>query len=157
MGLTRRQWLLGPGGVTLLSGSAVWFRFQGSMDAAERRISGRSQIIPTRHGKLEYAMAGSGSPLLMIHGTGGGFDQGLRFAAALQRRGHRVIAPSRFGYMRIEFPADPSLANQADAFVTLLDHFRIDRLPVIGGSAGALSATAFALRHHDRPPLSGPC
>lgn len=86
----------------------------------------------------------------MIHGTGGGFDQGLGFAAALRQRGHLIIAPSRFGYLRSDFPIEPSLANQADAFVTLLDHLRIDRLPVIGGSAGALSATAFALRHPDR-------
>lgn len=150
MRMTRRQWLLGAGGVALLSGGVVRFRFQGSMDTAERRISGRSQIIPSKHGKLEYAVAGSGAPLLMVHGTGGGFDQGLSFAAALQRRGNRVIAPSRFGYLRSEFPADPSLANQADAFVTLLDFLRIDHLPVIGGSAGALSATAFALRHPDR-------
>lgn len=33
-------------------------------------------------GTLEYAVAGSGRPLLMICGTGGGFDQGLGFAAA---------------------------------------------------------------------------
>lgn len=32
----------------------------------------------------------------------------------------------------------------------MLDHLGIERLPVIGGSAGALSATAFALRHPDR-------
>jgi 2-hydroxy-6-oxonona-2,4-dienedioate hydrolase len=44
----------------------------------------------------------------------------------------------------------PSLVNQADAYATLLDHLGIDRLHVIGGSAGALSATAFALRHPDR-------
>ena len=86
----------------------------------------------------------------MIHGTGGGFDQGLRFAAALGQRGHRIISPSRFGYLRSDFPVDPSLANQADAFVALLDHLNINRLSVIGGSAGALSATAFALRHPDR-------
>ena len=86
----------------------------------------------------------------MIHGTGGGFDQGLGFASALQRRVHRIIAPSRFGYLQSDFPVDPSLANQADAFVALLDHLRIDQLPVIGGSAGALSASVFALRHPDR-------
>jgi 2-hydroxy-6-oxonona-2,4-dienedioate hydrolase len=104
----------------------------------------------TPFGTLEYAVAGSGGPLLMIHGTGGGFDQGLRFASALRQRNHKIISPSRFGYLRSNFPADPSLANQADAFVTMLDHLGIDRLPVIGGSAGALSATAFALRHPDR-------
>lgn len=34
--------------------------------------------------------------------------------------------------------------------MTLLDHLGIDRLPLIGGSAGALFAMALALRHPDR-------
>ena len=29
----------------------------------------------------------------------------------------RVIAPSRFGYLRSDFPVNPSLAEQADALV----------------------------------------
>lgn len=148
--VTRRQWLLGVGAVALLSGGYLWSCFRDAIETAERRVSGRSQTIRTAFGALEYGVAGSGSPLLMIHGTGGGFDQGLSFASALQQRGHQIIAPSRFGYLRSDFPADPSLANQADAFAALLDHLRIDRLPVIGGSAGALSASAFALRHPDR-------
>ena len=32
---------------------------------------------------MEYAIAGTGPPVLMIHGTGGGFDQGLAFAEPL--------------------------------------------------------------------------
>jgi pimeloyl-ACP methyl ester carboxylesterase len=86
----------------------------------------------------------------MVHGTGGGFDQGLAFADPLVAAGWQVIAPSRFGYLRSDFPADPSSENQANAFVDLLDHLGIDRVPVIGGSAGALSAMAFAIRHPGR-------
>jgi pimeloyl-ACP methyl ester carboxylesterase len=99
---------------------------------------------------MEYAVAGTGPPVLMVHGTGGGFDQGLAFTAPLVAAGRRVIAPSRFGYLRSDFPDDPSSENQADAFVALLDHLGIDRVPVIGGSAGALSAMAFAIRHPER-------
>ena len=150
MGITRRQWLLGVGGVALLGTGCLRFRFRQAVEAAEQRISGRSQTINTAFGALEYAVAGSGSPLLMIHGTGGGFDQGLSFASGVMRRGHQIVSPSRFGYLRSDFPANPSLANQADAFVALLDHLRINRLPVMGGSAGAMSATAFALRRPDR-------
>lgn len=86
----------------------------------------------------------------MVHGTGGGFDQGLRFAGGLISNGFEVIAPSRFGYLRSSFPPDPSPQNQADAFVDLLDALNIDRIPVAGGSAGALSAAYFALRHPER-------
>jgi len=117
---------------------------------ARRRISGRSALIATSYGALEYAVAGEGRPLLMVHGTGGGFDQGLLFGDRLSSRGHAVVAPSRFGYLASDFPADPSPAHQADAFAALLDHLGLDRILVVGGSAGALSAAAFALRHPDR-------
>jgi pimeloyl-ACP methyl ester carboxylesterase len=86
----------------------------------------------------------------MIHGSGGGFDQGLAFAHRLIEARHQVIAPSRFGYLRSAFPDDPSSENQADAFADLLDALELQRVPVIGGSAGAMSAVAFALRHPDR-------
>lgn len=139
--------------LALLAG-AIWtgLRFRDDLNAARVRVSGRSLVLQTRSGQLEYAVAGdaAGPALLMIHGTGGGFDQGLRFADALVARGLRVIAPSRFGYLRSDFPANPSLAEQADALAALLDHLGIDRIVVAGGSAGALSASQFALRHPER-------
>ncbi len=86
----------------------------------------------------------------MVHGTGGGFDQGLRFSGGLISNGFEVIAPSRFGYLRSSFPLDPSPQNQADAFVDLLDALNIAKVAIAGGSAGALSAAYFALRHPER-------
>lgn len=109
-----------------------------------------SKLIPCRFGDLEYAEAGSGVPFLMVHGTGGGFDQGLFFTKRFAEGGYRVIAPSRFGYLRSTFPDDPSSENQADAFVDLLDALNIDKIAIAGGSAGALSALAFAIRHPER-------
>jgi 2-hydroxy-6-oxonona-2,4-dienedioate hydrolase len=109
-----------------------------------------SKVIPSRFGDLEYAEQGAGTPFLMVHGTGGGFDQGLFFAKRFIEAGYRVIAPSRFGYLRSTFPADPSSENQADAFVDLLDALGIEKIAIAGGSAGALSAIAFAIRHPDR-------
>ncbi|MBL0421883.1 alpha/beta hydrolase [Ramlibacter sp. AW1] len=132
------------------TGAVVGAAFIRDMREAERRIAGRSHAVATSSGRLEYAVAGQGPVLLMIHGTGGGFDQGLTFTEAFIRQGHRVIAPSRFGYLRSDFPDDPSSERQADAFAELLDRLGIDQVPVAGGSAGALSAMQFALRHPQR-------
>lgn len=147
-----RVLLIVVGAALLAAATWIGLRFQHDLDAARERIAGRSQVLQTRWGQLEYAVAGDagGPPLLMLHGTGGGFDQGLRFADTLVARGLRVIAPSRFGYLRSDFPADPSLAAQADALAALLDHLGIERIAVAGGSAGALSASQFALRHPGR-------
>jgi pimeloyl-ACP methyl ester carboxylesterase len=124
--------------------------YRATRAAAEARIARRSSVIETRAGPLEYAVAGRGTPLMMIHGTGGGFDQGLLFANGLREAGFQIVAPSRFGYLRSAFPDDASPAHQADVLVDLLDHLGIARITVAGGSAGALTAAEFARRHPDR-------
>jgi pimeloyl-ACP methyl ester carboxylesterase len=85
-----------------------------------------------------------------VHGSGGGHDQGMAFAARLANNGIRVIAMSRFGYLRTPMPADASAAAQADAHACLLDALGIGRAAVMGGSAGAPSALQMAIRHPDR-------
>lgn len=124
--------------------------YRDAVRRAEARLIGRSSVIPTSQGRVEYSVAGAGTPVLMIHGTGGGFDQGLTFTKGLSARGYRVIAPSRFGYLRSDFPPDPSSEKQADVLVELLDRLGIAKIAVAGGSAGALSAAQFALRHPNR-------
>lgn len=134
----------------ILSGvAALTYRaFANDMNEQRARLRGQSELIDTKFGQLEYASRGSGPPLLMIHGTGGGFDQGLTFAENLAD--FQIIAPSRFGYLRSAFPSDPSSENQADAFVELADRLGVGKLTVVGGSAGALSAVQFALRYPER-------
>jgi pimeloyl-ACP methyl ester carboxylesterase len=131
---------------------AAWVRhaYKADLAAARARIAQGSNVVQTRAGPIEVAVSDGQRPLMMIHGTGGGFDQGLHFAQRLTAAGWSVIAPSRFGYLRSPFPADASSEAQADAFAALLDTLDIERLPVLGGSAGALSALQFALRHPAR-------
>ena len=146
----RRAVLVGLGSLALAGAAWGAGAFREARGQATRRLFGRSTRIDSRAGALEYAVSGSGPPVMMIHGTGGGFDQGLLFAAKLRQRGFGIVAPSRFGYLGSAFPEDASPAHQADTLVDLLDHLGIDRLPVLGGSAGALTAAEFALRHPDR-------
>lgn len=151
---TRRSVLMALGaigGATGIGGGLAASAYWRDISRIREELSARpSTVIETRHGAMEYAEVGEGQPILMIHGTGGGFDQGLFFTRRLADAGYRVIAPSRFGYLRSDFPDDPSSENQADAYVDLLDHLGIEQIAIAGGSAGALSAMAFAIRHPDR-------
>lgn len=147
---TRRTVLLGLGGLLLASGGYAAGASREARIRSRSRLFGASEVLDSSAGALEYAIAGDGAPLMMIHGTGGGFDQGLLFASALRHHRFQCIAPSRFGYLGSAFPDDASPVHQADVLVELLDHLGIEQLPVIGGSAGALSAAEFALRHPDR-------
>lgn len=148
-----RRLLLGLGigtGVLAAGGGTTAWSYHSALSRARAAVSpGLSTVIDSRHGPLEYAERGDGPPVLMIHGTGGGFDQGLAFTRPLLDLGYRIIAPSRFGYLRSSFPAEPT-SPKADALVDLLDHLGLDKVAVAGGSAGALSAIEFAVRHPDR-------
>src|SRR5262245_30876223 len=96
--------------------------YRRDLAAARARLrAASSELVTTPCGPIEYAAVGTGPPILLVHGAGGGFDQGLAIGAPLAARGHRVVAMSRFGYLRTPLPADASAAAQADAHACLLD------------------------------------
>lgn len=148
MALSRRHLMAGALAAAALAYGAGDFR--ATLAAERRRVAGRALTAATRSGPLEYAVAGQGPPVLVLHGTGGGFDQGLLIAGGLAERGFGIIAPSRFGYLGTPMPVSAGPAAEADAMVDLLDHLDIDRLAVVGASAGALPAMEMALRHPGR-------
>jgi pimeloyl-ACP methyl ester carboxylesterase len=129
---------------------AVRARFADDLAAAGARAAQGSTLEDTRCGPIEVQQAGMGTPLLMIHGSGGGHDQGMAWARPLVPHGVRVIAMSRFGYLRTPRPADASPEAQADAHVCLLDALGIAKAAVVGISAGGPSALQAAIRHPDR-------
>ena len=128
----------------------VILRYRRELAAARSMIAQGSRIADTTKGPVEYADRGTGVPLLSIHGAGGGFDQGLANAATFVDDGFRVIAPSRFGYLRTPVPGDISVAAQADAHAALLTALDVEAAVVVGVSAGARSAIELALRHPRR-------
>lgn len=137
-----------------LAGFAAWIgvEYRRDLRAHAERVAHGSRVIDTACGAVEVAEAGdpAGPALLVIHGSGGGFDQGLLLGRDYAARGHRVIAPSRFGYLRTPLPDDPSGERQADHLACLLDALGVPDVAVLGVSAGGVSALHFALRHAPR-------
>jgi 2-hydroxy-6-oxonona-2,4-dienedioate hydrolase len=146
-----KRWLLLA--TVLVLGAAAWqvhARFKRDLAQAAAQAALGSTVIATRCGPIEVQEAGEGVPLLMIHGSGGGHDQGMAWARPLARQGIRVIAMSRFGYLRTPRPADASPEAQADAHACLLDGLGIEQAAVVGVSAGGPSAMQTAIRHPER-------
>lgn len=119
-------------------------------NAYARLESIERQVVSTDCGPIEVAIRGEGEPILVSHGIGGGFDQGLGLADAYLGDGYRVIAPSRFGYHGTPLALDASPASQADAFVCLLDALEIEKSVIVANSAGGTSALQMALHHPGR-------
>ncbi len=143
----RTRYILPAAIAVAVAAGGVFFRYKNELGQARDAATRGSLIASTVAGPIEYAEEGAGIPLLSIHGAGGGFDQGLANAAVLAGDGFRVIAPSRFGYLRTPVPEDASPAAQADAHAALLSKLNIPRAAVLGVSAGTRSAVELALRH----------
>lgn len=109
-----------------------------------------SQVIETRCGPVEYVRAGEGYPVLVVHGTFGGVDQGLLLAQPLIDAGFQAVIVSRFGFLGTPMPEHASVDLQADAYACLLDALGISRAALLTASAGAVSSIRFAARYPER-------
>jgi pimeloyl-ACP methyl ester carboxylesterase len=142
-------------GLAAFAGSAatavgIGRAFRHDMRDIAAALEAESVVISTDFGAIEYGRSGIGPPVLISHGAGGGYDQGLFVGRELLGSAYDVIAPSRFGYLRSESPDRPLPDAQADAYAALLDRLGIERAVVLGISAGAPSAIEMALRHPER-------
>jgi 2-hydroxy-6-oxonona-2,4-dienedioate hydrolase len=136
--------------VVVVGLAASYTVYRLELAEARERLANASAVVETACGAIEYATVGEGAPVLVVHGAGGGFDQGLDVGHGLAERGFRVIAMSRFGYLRTPLAGDASSAAQADAHACLLDALGIPSAAVLGVSAGAPSALQLAIRHPER-------
>jgi 2-hydroxy-6-oxonona-2,4-dienedioate hydrolase len=87
---------------------------------------------------------------LVIHGSGGGFDQGELLARAVLGDQFHWITPSRFGYLRSTFHEGATFDDQAHAYAYLLDQLGIKKVAVVALSHGGPSALLFAVLYPER-------
>jgi pimeloyl-ACP methyl ester carboxylesterase len=119
----------------------------GPQDTARLRF----RTVATRQARLSTLEAGSGPPVVAVHGLGGTKGSFLPTVAALAR-GYRVIAPDLPGFG----DSDKPLAAAYDAryfaavVVDLLEALDIERAHLIGNSLGGRVALEVAMRHPDR-------
>ena len=131
--------------LVLVSAAYLW-----DINRAYERVSGKSTIISSPYGNIEFTEGGSGPDVLVVHGSGGGYDQGeLLVQAGLGSQFH-WIAPSRFGYLQSTFHENATFDDQAHAYAYLLDHLRIKKVAVVALSHGGPSALLFAALYPER-------
>ena len=145
--------------------SAAW-----ALSLSRARTAARARLLahPVRrmalsHGEVAYVdcgpqPSGGGSgfdpgsgceTILSVHGLYGGYDQALDNVGSLSER-CRILAPSRFGYPGSAVRGDSSPADHAAVFHEMLDRLGIERMFVLGASAGGTPAIRFALDHPER-------
>jgi 4,5:9,10-diseco-3-hydroxy-5,9,17-trioxoandrosta-1(10),2-diene-4-oate hydrolase len=124
-------------------------------ETTSRRLDGSNH--------LHYHDAGSGPPLLMLHGSGPGVSGWSNFQGNLPTfaQHFRTLVVDQPGFGRSYHPtlAGPYHEVSIDAIVRLLDELDVDRVHVLGNSLGGRIAAELALAHParvDRLVLMGP-
>ncbi|WP_285658421.1 alpha/beta hydrolase [Actinomycetospora sp. NBRC 106375] len=109
-----------------------------------------SEIAETALGPVEYAVVGTGSPVVVVHGSPGGIDAAALMARILPRDRVSAILLSRPGYLGTPLAGRSTIDEQADLVAALLDHLAIDRAGVYTWSGGGPSGYRLAVRHPER-------
>jgi len=100
--------------------------------------------------RLHWDRAGSGDPLLLLHGIGSTHDDFSALRPRLDAH-HRVLAPDLPGHGRsAALPVRPTIAAITDAITADLDEQGIGRVHVLGNSIGARVGLELAVRGRAR-------
>jgi len=113
----------------------------------------RLNVVPTRHGPLHYLEAGSGAPLVLLHGNTYTAATQARLAARFTDE-HRVISVDLLGHGRSARPeglfTTRYFAMQGEALADLLGALFDAPVPVFGMSAGGITALNAVCQRPDR-------
>ncbi|GAA4879916.1 alpha/beta fold hydrolase [Actinomycetospora straminea] len=109
-----------------------------------------AEVAETASGPVEYAVVGTGTPVVVVHGSPGGIDAAALMARILPRDGVAAILLSRPGYLRTPLAGREGIDEQADLLAALLDHLGIDRAGVYTWSGGGPAGYRLAVRHPRR-------
>jgi pimeloyl-ACP methyl ester carboxylesterase len=112
----------------------------------------RFETLETECGRVSTMTAGTGKPILMLHGLGATKAEFLPTLAALAPNGYQVTAIDLPGYGDSDkpFPASYDAAFFARWAVATLDALEIDRAHILGHSMGGRVALEVGMTAPDR-------
>jgi pimeloyl-ACP methyl ester carboxylesterase len=109
--------------------------------------------VTTSRLRHSIAEAGSGEPLLLLHGFTGAKEDFADFLDGFADRGWHVVAPDHRGHGASDQPAEEdaySLEAMADDVLALADELGWERFDLLGHSMGGMVAQVLALRVPER-------
>ena len=115
----------------------------------ERLSAYGAETVNLEYGNISFVDRGKGESILSIHGIFGGYDQAYDTCKDFSSD-YRIIAPSRFGYLGSDILGNGTPAEQATAYVSLLDKLGIEKVYLLATSAGGSVAIRFALDYPER-------
>lgn len=149
----RKKMMITIGSITFLLAIAITIFFSTYINKAKKQLATYDSLVKstnTSYGKMSYIDAGEGEETILVsHGLFGGYDQGYNTIKG-QLNHYRVLAPSRFGYVGTDLPKNSTVIDQAYAYAEFLDTLNVDKVYILGTSAGGTSAIRFAMQYPER-------
>lgn len=98
---------------------------------------------------IAWDEAGSGDPIIFLHGVGGGAAS-WKFQLDHFGRNRRAIAWDMPGYGHSRLLENVTFPALADALLRLMDHLDLDKADIVGHSIGGMVAQEFIALHPER-------
>jgi len=126
----------------------VWIAFFPAMaDQAVSRSTVWSRVSIHGH-RVFYAVRGTGSTLLLLHGGGESGEQSFERQFEPFSEHHRILPPDQVGQGRTpDVPGALSYTAMMEDTAALLQHLKLRHVDVVGFSDGGVLALMLALRH----------
>jgi len=97
--------------------------------------------------KIRYLEAGSGQPVILLHGLGGDSSNWAPTIAPLAQK-YRVIVPDQIGFGKSDKPMlNYRVGTLVDFLAGLYKQLGITKASLVGNSLGGFTAAAFAVAH----------
>jgi pimeloyl-ACP methyl ester carboxylesterase len=123
--------------------------------AAIHRSEGDALLATVNGIRMFYEIAGTGSPVVFVHGLGFTSDM-WHYQIPVLAREYQVVSFDTRGHGRSDKPSGPyDLQMYVDDVMALADLLRIDKAVYIGLSMGGGIVQSIALQHPDRVTALG--
>jgi len=110
-----------------------------------------SRFVQTSRWRVHYNEAGTGHPIIMLHGTGPGATGWANFSQNL------IALSSKYRVIAIDFPGwglsdpcEPKDRDNALVVKLLMDELGLEKATLVGNSMGGIAAVTFSVLYTER-------
>ncbi|MEU4169239.1 alpha/beta hydrolase [Streptomyces sp. NPDC026665] len=111
-----------------------------------------SRFLRTKRFRIHYHEAGTGHPIVLLHGSGPGATAWSNFRPNIEAlsAGFRVLALDMPGWGESDTQTAETGRDHVATLIEFLDETGVDRAALVGNSMGGMTSITTAIQHPDR-------
>jgi pimeloyl-ACP methyl ester carboxylesterase len=101
--------------------------------------------------EINYKIAGSGFPFLILHGWGGSSDSWIKVLEILSKKNLKMICPDFPGFGKSKTPIEPwQVKDFSDFLLNFINQLKIEKFFLLGHSFGGRVAIKFSISYPEK-------